>query len=197
MLEEIKANFTESIQTKIAAIELLPEPISNATMMMVSALINGNKILCCGNGGSAVSAQHFSSLLLNKFERDRPSLPAISLTADGATLSSIANDFEFEDVYSKQVRALGQAGDILFVISTSGNSMNVVKAMESALSRDMTIVALTGVDGGKMAGLVGPSDVEIRVPSNRTSRIQEVHYLVVHSLCDGIDNCLFPENNQE
>lgn len=197
MLEEIKANFTESIQTKIAAIELLPEPISNATMMMVSALINGNKILCCGNGGSAVSSQHFSSLLLNKFERDRPSLPAISLTADGATLSSIANDFEFEDVYSKQVRALGQAGDILFVISTSGNSMNVVKAMESALSRDMTIVALTGVDGGKMAGLVGPSDVEIRVPSNRTSRIQEVHYLVVHSLCDGIDNCLFPENNQE
>ncbi|WP_158971556.1 phosphoheptose isomerase [Paraglaciecola sp. L3A3] len=197
MLEHIKANFTESIQTKIAAIELLPEPISSATFMMVNALINGNKILCCGNGGSAVSAQHFSSLMLNKFERDRPSLPSIALTADGATLSSIANDFEFDQVYSKQIRALGQAGDILLVISTSGNSQNVVSAMEAALSRDMTIVALTGNDGGKMAGLVGPNDVEIRVPSKRTSRIQEVHYLVVHSLCDGIDNCLFPENIQE
>jgi DnaA initiator-associating protein len=197
MLEQIKANFTESIQTKIAAIELLPEPISNATLMMVNALINGNKILCCGNGGSAVSAQHFSSLLLNKFERERPSLPSMTLTADGATLSSIANDFDFEQVYSKQVRALGQAGDILFVISTSGDSQNVIRAMEAALSRDMTIVALTGKDGGKMAGLVGQNDVEIRVPSNRTARIQEVHYLVVHSLCDGIDNCLFPENIQE
>ncbi|MCF2949357.1 phosphoheptose isomerase [Paraglaciecola aquimarina] len=197
MLDQIKANFTESIQTKIAAIELLPEPISNATLMMVNALINGNKILCCGNGGSAVSAQHFSSLLLNKFERDRPSLPSITLTADGATLSSIANDFDFEQVYSKQIRALGQAGDILFVISTSGDSQNVIRAMEAALSRDMTIVALTGKDGGKMAGLVGPNDVEIRVPSNRTARIQEVHYLVVHSLCDGIDNCLFPENIQD
>lgn len=197
MLEHIKANFTESIQTKIAAIELLPEPISNATLMMVNALINGNKILCCGNGGSAMSAQHFSSLLLNKFERDRPSLPSIALTSDGATLSSIANDFEFDEVYSKQIRALGQTGDILFILSTSGNSQNVIKAMEAALSRDMTIVALTGKDGGKMAGLVGPSDVEIRVPSNRTARIQEVHYLIVHSLCDGIDNCLFPENIQE
>jgi DnaA initiator-associating protein len=197
MLEQIKANFTESIQTKIAAIELLPEPISNATLMMVNALINGNKILCCGNGGSAMSAQHFSSLLLNKFERDRPSLPAITLTSDCATLSSIANDFKFNEVYSKQIRALGQAGDFLFVISTSGNSKNVIKAMEAALSRDMTIVALTGNDGGQMAGLVGPSDVEIRVPSNRTARIQEAHYLVVHSICDGIDNCLFPENIQE
>ena len=197
MLENIKANFTESIQIKIASIELLPEHISNATYMMVNALINGHKILCCGNGGSAVIAQHFSSLLLNKFERERPSLPALALTADGATLSSIANDFSFEEVYSKQVSALGQAGDILFVISTSGNSQNLIKAMEAALSRDMTIVALTGMDGGQMTGLVSQHDVEIRVPSNRTARIQEVHYLVVHSLCEGIDNCLFPENFQE
>lgn len=197
MLENIKANFTESIQIKIASIELLPEPISNATYMMVNALVNGNKILCCGNGGSAVIAQHFCSLLLNKFERDRPSLPAFSLTADGATLSSIANDFEFAEIYSKQIRALGQAGDILLVISTSGNSHNVIKAMEAALSRDMTIVALTGNDGGQMAGLVSQHDVEIRVPSNHTARIQEVHYLVVNSLCEGIDNCLFPENFQE
>lgn len=197
MLENIKANFTESIQTKIACIELLPEPISNGAYMMVNALINGNKILCCGNGGSAVLAQHFSSLLLNKFERDRPSLPAMSLTSGGDTISSIANDFEFEEVFSKQVRALGQTGDILLVISTSGNSQNVIKAMEAALSRDMTIVALTGMDGGKMAGLVSQNDVEIRVPSNRTARIQEVHYLIVHSLCEGIDDCLFPENLQE
>ena len=158
MLEHIKANFTESIQIKIASIELLPDYISNATYMMVNALINGNKILCCGNGGSAVIAQHFSSLLLNKFERDRPSLPALALTADGATLTSIANDFTFEEVYSKQVSALGQAGDILFIISTSGNSQNLIKAMEAALSRDMTIVALTGMDGGQMTGLVSQHD---------------------------------------
>ena len=197
MLEDIKASFTESIQTKIACIELLPEHIASATYMMVNALINGNKILCCGNGGSAVSAQHFCSLLLNKFERDRPSLPALALTTDGAILSSIANDCDFDEVYAKQVSALGQNGDILFVISTSGNSQNVIKAMQAALSRDMTIVALTGKDGGQMAGLLGQNDVEIRVPSNRISRIQEVHYLVVHSLCEGIDNALFPENFQE
>jgi DnaA initiator-associating protein len=197
MLDNIKASFTESIQTKIASFELLPEPIAHAAHIMINALINGNKILCCGNGGSAVSAQHFSSLLLNKFERERPSLPAISLTADGITLASIANDYEFEQVFSKQISALGQADDILLVISTSGNSQNLIKAMEAALSRDMMIVALTGKDGGKMAGLLGQNDVEIRVPSNQTARIQEVHYLVVHSICDGIDNSLFPEIFQE
>ncbi|MCC2618295.1 phosphoheptose isomerase [Aestuariibacter halophilus] len=193
MLDNIKANFTESIQTKIAAIEILPPAIERAAMMMVEALIRGNKILACGNGGSAMHAQQFVAKLLNRYERDRPSLPALSLTADNATITSIANDYSYDEVFSKQVRALGQTGDILLAISTSGHSRNVIHAMEAALSRDMTIVALTGSDGGEMAGLLGPSDVEIRVPSNRAARIEEVHLLVIHSLCECIDNSLFPE----
>ncbi len=193
MIEQIKANFTESIQTKIAAGEVLPEAIFNASQMMVEALIRGNKILCCGNGGSAGDAQHFSSELLNRYERDRPSLPAMALTTDSSTITSIANDYSYDEVFSKQVRALGQPGDILLAISTSGNSRNVINAMEAALSRDMTIVALTGKDGGEMAGLLGDNDVEIRVPSSRTARIQEVHLLVIHNLCECIDDSLFPE----
>jgi DnaA initiator-associating protein len=197
MVENIKANFNESIQTNIASMELLSDAIAAATFMMVNALVNGQKILCCGNGGSAVTSQHFASLLLNRYERDRPSLPALALTSDSATITSIANDFHFDEVYSKQVRALGQAGDILLVMSTTGQSRNLINAMEAALSRDMTIVALTGRDGGEMAGLLGENDVEIRVPSNRTSRIQEVHFMIVHCLCEGIDDCLFPQNLQE
>ena len=197
MLDSIKANFTESIQTKIAALEVLPEAIANATYMMVNALINGNKILSCGNGGAACDAQYFASQLLNRYERDRPSLPAFALNTDSSTVTSIANDFHYDEVFSKQIRALGQAGDILLAICTSGNSRNIISAMEAALSRDMTIVALTGCDGGEMAGLLGPSDVEIRVPSSRAVRIQEIHLLVIHNLCEGIDNSLFPENFQE
>ena len=197
MIEKIKANFTESIQTKIAASEVLPESINSAAQMMVEALIRGNKILSCGNGGSAGDAQHFSSELLNRYERDRPSLPAMALTTDSSTITSIANDYSYDEVFSKQVRALGQAGDILLAISTSGNSRNVINAMEAALSRDMTIVAMTGKDGGEMAGLLGPNDVEIRVPSNRTARIQEVHLLVIHNLCECIDDSLFPENMED
>ncbi|GAA6183478.1 MULTISPECIES: phosphoheptose isomerase [Alteromonadaceae] len=197
MIEQIKANFTESIQTKIAAGEVLPESIFKASQMMVDALIHGNKILSCGNGGSAGDAQHFSSELLNRYERDRPSLPAMALTTDSSTITSIANDYSYDEVFSKQVRALGQAGDILLAISTSGNSRNVINAMEAALSRDMTIVALTGKDGGEMAGLLGPNDVEIRVPSSRTARIQEVHLLVIHNLCECIDDSLFPEQGAE
>ena len=195
MIENIKANFTESIQTKIAASEVLPEAIASASMMMVEALIRGNKILSCGNGGSAGDAQHFSSELLNRYERDRPSLPAMALTTDSSTITSIANDYSYDEVFSKQVRALGQPGDILLAISTSGNSRNVINAMEAALSRDMTIVALTGKDGGEMAGFLGPNDVEIRVPSNRTARIQEVHLLAIHNLCECIDDTLFPESH--
>lgn len=193
MIENIKVNFTESIQTKIAASETLPEHIARAAQMMVEALIGGHKILSCGNGGSAGDAQHFSSELLNRYERDRPSLPAMALTTDTSTLTSIANDYSYEEIFSKQVRALGQEGDILLAISTSGNSKNVIKAMEAAVSRDMTIIALTGKDGGEMAGLLGPNDVEIRVPSNRTARIQEVHLLAIHNLCECIDDSLFPE----
>lgn len=195
MLDNIKKSFTESIQTKIAAAEALPESIEKGTQMMIDALIRGNKILSCGNGGSAADAQHFSSELLNRYERNRPSLPAIALTTDSSTITSVANDLSFVEVFSKQVKALGQAGDILLAISTSGHSANVISAMQAALARDMTIVALTGRDGGEMANFIGEHDVEIRVPSSRTSRIQEVHLLVIHNFCENIDNALFPMAN--
>jgi len=195
MLERIKENFTESIQTKIDALEALPNSIELASMAMVQCLLNGNKILSCGNGGSAGDAQHFSAELLNRFETERPSLPAIALNTDSSTITSIANDYSYDEVFSKQVRALGQPGDILLAISTSGNSKNVIKAMEAAVNRDMTIVALTGKDGGAMAGLLSQNDVEVRVPSNRTARIQEVHLLAIHCLCDAIDRTLFPQED--
>lgn len=194
MLERIRENFTESIQTKIAAADALAEHIQKASEMMVQSLVDGNKVLSCGNGGSACDAMHFSSEMLNRFERERPSLPAIALTCDMPTITSISNDYHYNDIFAKQVRALGQKGDILLAISTSGNSRNVINAMESALARDMTIVALTGKDGGEMAGLLGPNDCEIRIPSNVTARIQEVHLLVIHCLCDYIDRKLFGQD---
>ena len=193
MLERIKDNFTESIQTKIAASEALAAPIEQAGMIMVNSLLNGHKILSCGNGGSAGDAQHFSAELLNRYETERPSLPAIALTTDSSTLTSIANDYHYDEVFSKQVRALGGKGDVLLAISTSGNSSNVIKAIEAAVARDMPIIALTGKDGGDIAGLLGENDVEIRVPSSRTARIQEVHLVVIHCLCDIIDTTLFPQ----
>jgi len=197
MLERIKDSFTESIQTKIDAAGALPEPIEKAAEMMVRCLLGGNKILSCGNGGSAGDAQHFSAELLNRYEIERPPLPAIALSCDTSTITAIANDYHYDEIFSKQIFALGQPGDILLAISTSGNSGNIIKAMEAALSRDMTIVALTGKDGGSMAGLMSAGDVEIRVPSNVTARIQEVHLLVIHCLCDNIDRTLFPQDEQE
>jgi DnaA initiator-associating protein len=196
MLERIKDSFTESIQTKIDAAEALPESIEKAAEMMVQCLLGGNKILSCGNGGSAGDAQHFSAELLNRYEIERPPLPAIALSCDTSTITAIANDYSYDEIFSKQILALGQPGDILLAISTSGNSGNIIKAMEAALSRDMTIVALTGKDGGAMAGLMSAGDVEIRVPSNVTARIQEVHLLVIHCLCDNIDRTLFPLDEQ-
>lgn len=193
MLERIKSNFTESIQTKIAASDLLAGPIEQAGMIMVQALLNGQKILACGNGGSAGDAQHFSAELLNRYETERPSLPAIALTTDSSTITSIANDYHYDEVFSKQVRALGNNGDVLLAISTSGNSKNVIRAIEAAVARDMPIIALTGRDGGDIAGLLGENDVEIRVPADRTARIQEVHLLAIHCLCDIIDTTLFPQ----
>lgn len=194
MIERIRNNFTESIQTKIAAADALPEKIAQAGDMLVKTLLNGGKILTCGNGGSAGDAQHFSSEMLNRYERDRPSLPAIALTTDNQTITSISNDFDFSQIYSKQIKALGQSGDILLVFSTSGNSKNIIEAMRVALAKDMLIISCTGKDGGEMAGLIGDNDVEIRVPSNSTARIQEVHILVIHCLCDLIDHQLFGEN---
>ncbi|MEI6894953.1 MAG: phosphoheptose isomerase [Colwellia sp.] len=195
MLEQIKNNFTESIQTQIAASELLGAAIENAGMIMVQCLLAGNKIISCGNGGSAGHAQHFSAQLLNKYETERPSLPALSLNSDFSTITAIANDYQFDEIFSKQIRALGHNGDILLAISTSGNSRNVIKAIESAVSRDMPIIALTGDDGGDISGLLGENDVEIRVPSARKSRIQEVHLIILHCLCEIIDSTLFPQED--
>lgn len=183
--------FQASIETKQKAMDSLAPSIERAGQLMVNALLNDGKILACGNGGSAGDAQHFSSELLNRFERERPSLPAIALTTDSSTLTSIANDYSYSEVFSKQVRALGRSGDLLLAISTSGNSANVLQAIQAAHDRDMQVVALTGRDGGNLTSLLLPEDIEIRVPSQVTARIQEVHLLVIHCLCDLIDNQLF------
>lgn len=192
-MDRIKENFTESIQTKIAAAEALTDQIQTAAQMLTISLLNGNKIMACGNGGAGALAQLFVSQMLNRFETERPALPALALTADALSLSAIARDSSFDEAYAKQIRALGQAGDILLVLADEGNARNLIKAAEAALSRDMTIIALTGNDGGEMAGLLGPSDVEIRVPSTRPSRILEVNLLTLHCLCDLIDRTLFPQ----
>jgi len=195
ILARIREIFTESIQTKIDAADALPESIAFAAEMLVTALVSGNKILSCGNGGSAGDAMHFASEMLNRYERERPSLPAIALTTDMNTITAIGNDYDFNQIFVKQVKALGHEGDILLAISTSGNSANVVEAIKAALSRDMLIIAMTGRDGGEIAGLLGAKDIEIRVPSPSTARIQEVHIMVIHALCDLIDNHLFGTDN--
>ena len=189
----IRQLFQASLETKQLAMEALPNSIADAGQLMVNALLNEGKILSCGNGGSAGDAQHFSSELLNRFERERPSLPAIALTTDSSTITSIANDYQFEDVFAKPIRALGQSSDVLVIYTTSGNSGNLLKAASAAHDRDMTIIALTGGDGGEIAGLLGPSDVEVRVPSANISRILEVNLLCLQCLCDLIDRTLFPQ----
>lgn len=187
----IKQHFEDSAQIKLAAADTLSEHIVTASDLLVQCLLNNHKILCCGNGGSAGDSQHFSSELLNRFESERPSLPAIALTTDTSTLTAIANDYSYNEVFSKQIKALGQPGDILLAISTSGNSKNVCEAIDSAHQRDMRIIALTGKDGGEMAKLLNNDDIEIRVPSNSTARIQETHLVIIHCLCDMIDHQLF------
>ncbi len=192
MQDRIKACFIESIQTQIAATEALPDAISRAAMTLVQCLLNDNKILSCGNGASAANAQHFAASMINRFETERPSLPALALSADNVMLTAIGNDRQHNEIYAKQVRALGQTGDVLLAISTRGNTRDIVKAVEAAVTRDITIVALTGYDGGELAGLLGPQDVEIRIPSHRSARIHEMHMLTLNCLCDLIDNTLFP-----
>jgi D-sedoheptulose 7-phosphate isomerase len=190
LISRINHNFQESISTKQMAADLLAEPIARAAQSMTQCLLNGGKILSCGNGGSAGDAQHFSSEMLNRFEMERPGLPAVALTTDSSTITSIANDYSYEQIFSKQVSALGQNGDILLAISTSGNSGNVNKAVEAAHDRDMLVIALTGRQGGDLADKLALEDVEIRVPAESTARIQEVHLLVIHCLCDLIDHQL-------
>ena len=190
LISRIKQNFHDSINTKQAAADLLAEPLAAAAQMITQCLLGGGKILSCGNGGSAGDAQHFSSEMLNRFEMERPGLPAVALTTDSSTLTSIANDYSYEQVFSKQVSALGQQGDILLAISTSGNSTNVNRAIEAAHEREMQVIALSGKQGGDMASALTADDVEIRVPSDSTARIQEVHLLAIHCICDLVDHQL-------
>lgn len=189
----ITQHFQESAQIKLAAVESLAAPIAQAIELMVGSLLANGKIMACGNGGSAADAQHFAAELVNRFEMERPPLAAIALTTDSSTLTSIANDYRFEDVFAKQVRALALPNDVLLAISTSGNSPNVIEAIHAAHEREIRVIALTGKDGGKMAGLLHDDDVNICVPAERTARIQEVHLLTLHCLCDGIDIQLMGE----
>ncbi|HRP98156.1 MAG TPA: phosphoheptose isomerase [Rhodocyclaceae bacterium] len=189
LIHRITRQFEDSARTKRDALDALAAPIAGAIEIMTASLLNNGKILACGNGGSAADAQHFAAELLNRFEMERPPLAAIALTTDTSTLTSIANDYDFVQVFSKQVRALGQPGDVLLAISTSGNSPNVLDAIAAAHERDMRVVALTGRHGGAVTERLGPSDIHICVPAERTARIQEVHLLTLHCLCDGID-CL-------
>ena len=190
LVARVSRHFADSVQTKQKSAELLAAPIARAAELMVKCLLANGKILACGNGGSAADSQHFAAELLGRFERERPGLAAIALTTDTSTLTAIANDYDYDQVFSKQVQALGQAGDVLLAISTSGNSKNVIAAMHAAHERDMQVIALTGKSGGKIAGFLASEDVHICVPSNTTSRIQEVHLLTLHCLCDGIDTLL-------
>ena len=191
LLTRIKTHFSESIRTKSDAAETLPEIILAASQLLVECLLNNNKILVCGNGGSAADSQHFASEMINRFETERPSLPAIALTTDTSTITSIANDYSYNEVFAKQIRAFGQAGDTLLLITTSGNSESILRACEAAQSRDLKIIALTGKEGGSLAGLLNSTDIEIRVLGSSTARIQETHLLVIHCLCDLIDKQLF------
>jgi D-sedoheptulose 7-phosphate isomerase len=187
----IASHFSESANLKLAAAQALAAPVARAVALMSASLLAGGKILACGNGGSAADAQHFAAELVNRFERERPPLAAVALTTDTSTLTSIANDYSYEQVFEKQVRAIGHKGDVLLAISTSGNSVNVVAAMRTARERGIGIVALTGRGGGRMAAELSPGDVHLCVPHANTARIQEVHLLVLHCLCDGIDFQLF------
>lgn len=189
--QRIIGHFHESAELKIHAASLLAQPIMQAVELMFGALSNGNKILACGNGGSAADCQHFAAQLVGRFERERLPLPVMALTTDTSILTAIGNDYGYQDIFSKQVQAFGQYGDVLLAVSTSGNSSNVVAAIEAALERDMRVVALTGNGGGAVGKLLTDADVHICVPHERTARIKEVHLLTLHCLCDGIDVALF------
>lgn len=179
--------FDESVALKLKCRDELAPAIVLGAMKMIDALLSDGKILVCGNGGSAADAQHFSSELLNRFEAERPGLPAIALTTDASTVTSIANDHHFEEIFARQVSALGRPGDVLLAISTSGNSPNVLRAIQAAHERDMVCVVLSGRGGGAVAGLLRESDVDICVPGTSTARIQEMHIVIIHNLCDLID----------
>ena len=187
LVARIAQQFTDSAQTKLAALEFMADPIAAAIDAMTHSLMSNGKILACGNGGSAADAQHFAAELIGRFEAERQELAAIALTTDSSILTAIGNDYAFSQIYSKQVRALGQPGDVLLAISTSGNSANVVEAIAAAHEAGMTVIALTGRDGGKSGEMLKDDDINLCVPAQRTARIQETHLLIIHCLCDGID----------
>ena len=194
MLEQrIEQQFIDSADLKYQAAQVLSKPIAAAVQALLACVTSGGKVLACGNGGSAADAQHFAAEFVGRFERERPELGAIALTTDSSILTAIANDYDFNQIFVKQVRALGQPGDVMLAISTSGNSANILAAIEAAHEREMTIVAMTGKGGGKIGMALRDTDVHICVPHDRTARIQEVHLLVLHCLCDGVDTQLLGE----
>ncbi|GJH07737.1 phosphoheptose isomerase [Caballeronia sp. EK] len=193
-VERIQQHFRDSAALKLEALDALAVPIAAAIDTLFGALANGNKILVCGNGGSAADAQRFAAQLIGRFERERPGLPAIALTTDTSILTAIGNDYAFEQIFSNQVRALGQSGDVLLALSTSGNSVNVLAAIQEAHEREMIVIALSGKGGGAMSDVLAETDIHICVPSDRTARIQEVHLLTIHCLCDGIDAMLLGDD---
>jgi D-sedoheptulose 7-phosphate isomerase len=191
MLEQrIEQHFIDSADLKYQAAHVLSKPIAAAVQAILASVTSGGKVLACGNGGSAADAQHFAAEFIGRYERERPELAAIALTTDSSIITAIANDYDFNVIFSKQVRGLGSTGDVLLALSTSGNSANVLAAIEAAHERDMTVVALTGKGGGKITQALRETDVHICVPHDRTARIQEVHLLVLHCICDGVDTQL-------
>lgn len=193
LLKQVKESFISSIEAKEIALKLLPEDIVDAAILMINCLQVGNKIIVCGNGGSAADAQHFAAELVNRFLLERQPLPAIALTTDTSVITAIANDYSYEQVFAKQVQALGNSGDVLLAISTSGNSENVVAAVKEAKVQGLKVVGLIGKTGGKISEILDNSDVEIRVVEESTPRIQEVHVLIIHCLCELIEQQLFGE----
>lgn len=193
-VERIQQQFRDSAALQLEALDALAVPIAAAVDTLFGALANGNKILVCGNGGSAADAQRFAAQLIGRFERERPGLPAIALTTDTSIRTAIGNDYAFEQIFSNQVRALGQSGDVLLAISTSGNSVNVLAAIQEAHEREMIVIALSGKGGGAMSDVLAETDIHICVPAERTARIQEVHLLTIHCLCDGIDAMLLGDD---
>ena len=189
LISRISQQFSDSAHTKLDAIEMLAAPIAGAVEVMVGSLVGNGRILACGNGGSAADAQHFAAELVGRFEMERQGLAAIALTTDTSIMTAVANDYGFKAIFERQVRALGQPGDVLLAISTSGNSPNVIEAIQAAQDNDLRVVALTGKGGGQIGEMLRDSDIHLCVPSDRTARIQEVHLLTLHCLCDGID-CL-------
>jgi D-sedoheptulose 7-phosphate isomerase len=193
LVAHLKQHFVEGIELRTRMAETLPAQIARAGEALAAAMKSGHKALACGNGGSAADSQHFAAEMVGRFERERPGLPAIALTTDTSALTAIANDYDFDRVFSKQVEALGQSGDVLLAISTSGNSKNVIAAMQAAQAKGVIVIALTGRDGGEMGRLCSPGDFHLNVAHPRTMRVQEIHLLVIHCLCEVVDNVLFGE----